>query len=204
MASRGGDDESSGEARMQTQPDTMPSAVLRDEHRVILRVIDVLERLAKRARDGRFEGEALARCVEFFRLFADACHHAKEEDLLFPVLEMRGIPRDGGPIGMMLYEHQLARQFTQEMGAAVEARRQGEADADTRFLDAAQKYIDLLRNHIYKENNVLFRMGDQAMSDEDQSELRDKFCEAGCRAFGGKQGDELRRMADELEAAWPA
>ena len=188
---------------MNQPAETAASGVLRNEHQVILRVVDVLDRLVQRARAGEFEEEPLCRCVEFFGLFADACHHAKEEDLLFPVLESRGIPREGGPIGMMLYEHQLARQLTREMNEALTARSEGDTDASERFYGSARQYIELLRHHIFKEDNVLFRMGDQVMSEEDQAELREKFCAAGCAAFGGKRGDELRRMADELETSWP-
>ena len=77
---------------MSTQPtrDATPSAVLKDEHKVILRVIRVLHTLVERSKSGSgFEVELLKQCVEFFRHFADDCHHAKEENLLFPVLESR-------------------------------------------------------------------------------------------------------------------
>jgi hemerythrin-like domain-containing protein len=177
-----------------------PTTVLKSEHSTILRVIDVLQRLVDRAERGDgFEAAGLARCVEFFRFFADACHHAKEEDLLFPLLETRGIPREGGPIGVMLYEHSLARKFTQQMADALDAPQ-----AENQFHAAAHQYMELLRNHIFKEDNVLFQMADRVLSDDDQSTLCGRFCEVGCRGFGGKQREELIRLADELERQWPA
>ena len=180
-----------------------PSAVLRAEHQVILRVIGVLDKLVARVeRGGGFEGSAFAQCVEFFQLFADACHHAKEEGLLFPAMEARGIPREGGPIGVMLHEHQIARGFTRDMADALEAERRGEPDAQRRFTAAARQYIDLLQNHIFKEDNVLFTMGDRVMTEEDQQSLCGRFCEAGCMTFGGKRREELERIADALEGAW--
>lgn len=187
------------------QDSQRPSTVLRAEHQVILRVIGVLQRLVSRSQRGEgFELEALTRCVEFFRLFADACHHAKEEDLLFPVLEKSGIPKENGPIGVMLYEHGLARQYTKEMGEALQAKGVGASDAEKMFHVAAQQYIELLTNHIHKEDNILFNMGDQVMTDDDQEILCDKFCEVGCQAFSGKSRDDLARVADELEESWPA
>ncbi len=189
----------------QSKETDMPTAVLRAEHKVIMRVLGVLERLVARAQRGEaFQVESLKRCVEFFRAFADACHHAKEEDLLFPVLECRGIPRDGGPIGVMLEEHKLARCHTREMGEALEAKEQGDADAEQTFHAAARQYLDLLTNHISKEDNVLFNMGERVLTSEDQDSLCSKFCEAGCRSFHGKKRDELERMADELEVQWPS
>lgn len=182
-----------------------PSAVLKREHQVILRVLDVLQNLLDASDEGgELEVEPVGRCVEFFRLFADACHHAKEEDLLFPVLEERGIPNEGGPIGVMLHEHRLARGFVQRMGQALERIRCGEQSTQTavELERAGREYIELLRLHIAKEDNVLFMMGDQAMTEDDQTRLTASFCEAGCRAFEGKRGEELEALADALEAEW--
>lgn len=188
------------------QPDSQqPSAVLREEHRVILRVLEVLERLVSKVQGSTgFESGALARCVEFFRLFADACHHAKEENLLFPVLEQRGIPREGGPIGVMLYEHGIARQLTKQMGAELAAHEGGDSDAALRFVRVARQYHALLTDHIFKEDNVLFTMGDRVMTEDDQHKLCASFGEVGCRAFEGKRREQLEQVADELEARWPA
>lgn len=180
-----------------------PCEVLRSEHQVILRVVNVLRRLVDRSRRGYgFERAAFRSCGEFMRLFADACHHAKEEELLFPVLEGRGIPRDGGPIGVMLHEHRLARAHTKEMIAALDQCERGEPGAQDSCLQAAQSYIDLLTAHIDKEDNILFSMGDRVMGDDDQAALSGQFCKVGCRTFGGKRKEELARIADELEAEW--
>ena len=185
------------------QPEDRPSTVLKNEHQVILRVVRVLQHLATRSAAGEgFEVESLQRCIEFFRYFADACHHAKEEDLLFPVLESRGVPNEGGPIGVMLYEHGVARQLTAQMGECLEAHEQGDAEAEAKFRDTARQYAELLTNHIHKEDNILFEMGDQAMTDQDQSDLCGKFCEAGCGLFGGKKRDELEAIAAELDERW--
>jgi hemerythrin-like domain-containing protein len=181
-----------------------PVATLKAEHQVILRVIRVLGTLMDRFEEsGQFSELPLAQCVEFLRLFADACHHGKEEDLLFPVLESRGIPREGGPIGVMLYEHQVARQLTKGMSDALALFRTGEAAAKGAFLHAARSYIDLLTNHIFKEDNVLFNMGARVMGADDQKALASQFCTVNCRVFEGKRREQLQQIADELEAECP-
>jgi hemerythrin-like domain-containing protein len=184
-------------------PENMPTTVLKAEHQIILRVIDVLERLTDQSNQGQgFKIDAYRKCVEFFRSFADACHHAKEEDLLFPALESRGVPREGGPIAVMLHEHTLARGFTAEMAAAIneiETHDQEATQAVQRFYDAAHQYAALLRNHIYKEDNILFNMGDRVLTEDDQCSLCDQFGKVGCRAFNGKTRDQLERLAQEIE-----
>lgn len=176
-----------------------PSSVLKAEHQIILRVVRVLDRFMDRYEQaGEFRDGLLEKCVAFIRLFADACHHGKEEDLLFPVLEARGIPREGGPIGVMLYEHQVARGLTKDMARAL-ADARADKDAQARFCEAARQYCDLLTNHIFKEDNILFNLGDRVMNAEDQNSLAAKFCTVNCRVFEGRRREELERMADELE-----
>ena len=189
------------ETTMSNGPTESPVSVLRAEHQIILRVVRVLSGLMDRFEQaGEFVEAPLAKCVQFIRLFADACHHGKEEDLLFPVLESRGIPRDGGPIGVMLYEHQVARGLTKDMAGALADARTGDAAARTRFCQAARKYADLLTDHIYKEDNILFAMGDRMMNPGDQRTLTTQFCAVNCRAFEGRRREELQQIADELEA----
>lgn len=188
---------------MNSQQPESPVTTLRAEHQLILRVVGVLQRLVERfEQSGEFAEPSFAKCVEFIRLFADACHHGKEEDLLFPVLESRGIPREGGPIGVMLYEHQVARAHTKDMVGALADVRTGDAAARTRFCKAARQYADLLTDHIYKEDNILFNMGDRMMNPDDHAVLTPKFCDVNCRLFDGKRREALERIADDLDAEW--
>lgn len=181
------------------------SQVLKDEHKIILRVIDVLRRLVAKSESSQgFEHESLLKCVEFFRLFADACHHAKEEDLFFPALVNRGMSSENGPIAVMLYEHTVARKLTREMGDALDAIERDSNSSHDALHAPAHQYMDLLTSHIFKEDNILFNMGDQVLNAEDQKSLCGKFCEVGCRAFGGKKKEELELIATDLEKAWPA
>lgn len=201
VVSPAGDGEVDGKVNVMSESDKA-SAVLKAEHEVILKVIAVLRKLTA----DKFSGDTLdlaklRKCVEFFRFFADKCHHAKEEDLLFPVLEKRGVPKEQGPIGCMLEDHRVARGLTKDMGEALKAIDGGDSTGVSRFLAAAGEYITLLTAHIDKENQILFVMGDNVMTPDDQAELQDKFCEVGCRSFGGKKREELERMAGELEKA---
>ncbi len=111
------------------------------------------------------------RASRFFQQFADQCHHAKEENVFFPVLKQRGIPEQGGPIGVMLYEHGLGRDCVGRMREASQAQP---FDART-FSDAARQYIPLLRQHIFKENNILFRMAERVMSEADDGDVTGRF-----------------------------
>ena len=173
------------------------------EHRLIERMIETMRRKTKEVEEsGVPDVRFIDVAVDFIRTYADRLHHGKEEDLLFPVLESRGIPRDGGPIGVMLYEHQVARGLTREMAGALTDARSGDAAPRTRFCRAARQYVDLLTSHIFKEDTVLFEMGDRMMNPDDRRSLATQFCAVNCRAFEGRRREELQQIADELEAEW--
>src|SRR5512134_2527286 len=123
---------------------------LREEHVHILGVADALAMLIGAADEGRWDVDAFADCVTFIRLFADACHHGKEEDLLFPELEKGGLPRNQGSIAVMLHEHQQGRLFARHMAGALDGARAGDAPARATLRNAATGYVNLIRGHISK------------------------------------------------------
>ena len=100
-----------------------PTQILSDEHRIIERVLDAVQRLA--LAPARQNVEHWQKALEFIRGFADQCHHCKEEQVLFPALEAHGIPTEGGPVGMMLLEHEEGRSLVRAMMDASGAHRGG-------------------------------------------------------------------------------
>lgn len=180
------------------QTDTATGA-LRREHQLILLVVDTLERLAERAATAPPPLRDLEDCVTFFRLFTDACHHGKEEDLLFAELEAQGMPREYGPIGVMLAEHRMGREFVRAMAAALARMREGDAAAWPRFETVARDYVHLLRRHIAKEDGILFEMADQLVSGSACESLCERYAEACSRRFEGRTLEDLERLAHRLE-----
>ena len=93
-----------------------PAEQLKEEHQGILLMLRILEKVAaKLGAKGKLDLKHLERIVEFFRVFVDKCHHGKEEDLLFPEMEKAGVPKEQGPIGVMLAEHQQGRGYIRGM-----------------------------------------------------------------------------------------
>jgi hemerythrin-like domain-containing protein len=167
-----------------------PTDTLRAEHEEILAVLATLTSLADR-------GEPIERAhvdtlVAFFRGFADRCHHAKEETALFPALEARGIPRRGGPIGVMLYEHEEGRSLLQAIADAAAA------GAPRDFARAAHAYEDLLGRHIHKENEILFRMAERVLGEAEEERLAGLFAGFDQAELGAGERDRLLSAVKEL------
>jgi hemerythrin-like domain-containing protein len=149
---------------------------LRDEHQVILRVLSCFETAIHSVPSPDQSAAAtFGPFVEFFRDFADAWHHDKEEGCLFPALERAGLPRDGGPIGCMLEEHDRGRAHVKAIALALEAAGDGDADALSTIMSEGEAYIDLLRAHITKEDHVLFEMADDIIRADDAARVTAEF-----------------------------
>ncbi len=175
--------------------------ILRNEHKAILKMLDATEEAARRIRQKeKVTPEVLSGLLEFLRTFADRCHHGKEEACLFPLLEEKGMPHDMGPVGVMLHEHDQGRELIQTMVQAAEALAAGRKEAGLQWAEAALDYVTLLRAHIEKENNILFVMADNLLSQSDQSNLVDAFEKVETDKIGAGTHERLHASMDKLYA----
>lgn len=184
---------------MTGEPAATATELLREEHRLILEVTGALAELLGAERNGvPLDYDTVARCITFFRLYADACHHGKEEDLLFPGLEAEGMPRDAGPIAVMLSEHEQGRALVRTMAASLHGAREGDDRAGDDLRDAAWEFIDLIVAHIGKEDNVLFTMADGMIVGPACRDLCARYEEVCRRQFEGRTVQDLERLAGEI------
>lgn len=153
-----------------------PTDILEEEHHIIQTVVGVMAALVEDldAEKGP-ERSVLRDIVEFMRMFADKCHHGKEESYLFPLLEAKGVPVTGCPLGILIHEHQSGRKLVGELAEAAEAYGKGDSGANGRLRTSLQGLVNLYPNHIWKEDYLLFPMTNKILSDEEQRELLEKF-----------------------------
>jgi hemerythrin-like domain-containing protein len=177
-----------------------PTEQLQEEHQGITLMLKILEKVCtKMEAQEKVNPEHLESIVDFFRVFADKCHHGKEEALLFPEMEKAGMPREKGPIGVMLAEHTQGRAFVRGMGEAASRCKQGDARGRTEFAENARSYISLLTQHIQKENNILFPMGDRVLSKEKQEKLVEGFEELERVKIGPGMHETFHQLLQKLQ-----
>lgn len=173
---------------------------LKDEHKIIMKVIAALRVLLERGEsDGSYDFTTFEECIRFFRLFADKCHHGKEEDVLFEELIERGFPREQGPIAVMIAEHRMGRGFVAEMSAALPGANSGDEHQLTRLLDAAYNYCDLLEQHIGKEDHCLFSMAEGAIDEPACRRICERYAGVCTRKFENHSHEDLVALATSIE-----
>ena len=134
------------------------TAVMVAEHQLILRLIALVEANTAAMEAGRFrDWQFFLDAVDFIRNFADRFHHAKEEDVLFRELVAGGMPQQNSPVAAMLMAHDQGREFVRGLEAAAQQALAGEAGQVPAIAANAKGYAALLRDHIDKEDHILYR-----------------------------------------------
>ncbi|MBI2520822.1 MAG: hemerythrin domain-containing protein [Bdellovibrio sp.] len=153
-----------------------PTKILMTEHRVIEQVLNCAEEMARRAKiDGCLNKAMAEKTIDFIVNFSDRCHHSKEETHLFRMMEERGFSPFQGPTAVMRQEHEYGRNCVKQMTDSLSGGAAGDKSALAKFIENAHNFIEMLRPHIQKEDNILYPMANSIFSDDDQSELMAAF-----------------------------
>ncbi len=175
-----------------------PTDELKHEHQIILIALDGVEREMQRVQDGGpVPEERVGQMIDFVQNFADRCHHAKEENLLFTRMQERGLPANGGPIGVMLQEHDEGRRLVRTAAKALPGAGAGDAGARAALAANLLAYVRLLRLHIDKEDNVLYPMADKILTPADQAELTAAFERVEAEEIGEGTHERYHQLAHE-------
>ncbi|HSQ30161.1 MAG TPA: hemerythrin domain-containing protein [Gemmatimonadaceae bacterium] len=173
--------------------------VLMHEHRVIEQVLDALDSAANRlARGEAVPARFFLDAADFASGFADGCHHRKEEGVLFPTMKQHGAPPGGGAIEMMLDEHEQGRGYVRRLREAARQLDAGDKGAARRVIAAARGYAALLRDHIAKEDEMLFPLADELIPASEQADVVAAFEEVEEAERDAPSHEELLDLAERL------
>ena len=178
-----------------------PIEELKAEHEGIKIALDILRRIAAGIDEPGSEVDLqdVSQLIDFYKIFVDTCHHGKEEELLFPALEEIGVSRNGGPIGVMLSEHDIGRMHVRGLEKMLREKSKGNGGFAKDFREKSEEYIQLLLSHIEKENLVLFRIADQNLSSGKKQEIAKGFERIESERIGTGKHEHYHRMLDQLQ-----
>jgi hemerythrin-like domain-containing protein len=173
--------------------------ILKHEHQIILMVLDAAQREAQAIQQSRkVDEKTIEEYLDFLRNFADRCHHAKEEDLLFVKMQQNGISGQGGPIAVMLAEHNQGRKHLKAIADALPEAAVGNSEAIDAISNNLLGYVNLLAAHIYKEDHILYPMADRLLNAQDQVQLMREFDRVEAEEIGAGVHEKYHHLAHEL------
>jgi hemerythrin-like domain-containing protein len=177
--------------------------ILMTEHRLIEKVLGSLETFVEELTEEKENRTQLGHYVEFFREFADRCHHGKEEDRLFVQMSGYGFSREWGPLKVMLQEHNQGRARVRSLAAIAEGEGPLSEREQSEVKEKARDFIALLRAHIQKEDNVLYPSAKQAVPAEVLDGLVEDFERFEREVMGEGAHEKMHALADSLMGKHP-
>lgn len=167
--------------------------ILSEEHQTILKVIDVVLNECSELENGKTpEIEFFQKTVDFIKNYADKFHHAKEEDILFKAMLENVENLHCNPIPVMLHEHDAGRQFVKGIEHGILEKN------SEKLIENARGYCMLLQNHIYKEDNVLYPMAEDALTNEQKDLVNQKYYEVELKLKSEMDFDALKITLNQL------
>ncbi len=152
---------------------TETSKILVEEHKNILKVADAMERRCDKESFENTDEDFFRKVIDFIRNYADKFHHAKEEDILFK--EFVKCAEEGcvhcNPVEQMLIEHDIGRRAVRKIEQGLDEKNL------KKVKEGALEYSNIIREHIFKEDNIMYPMADDAISKEVQEKILKKFKE---------------------------
>ena len=149
---------------------------LKNDHRVIQQVVAGMSAVAELLDSGKeVDPSVLADLVQFLRVFADQCHHEKEEQHLFPLLATKANVSTRRELESLEREHRSAKQLVGQLAKVAAVYVHNPAIVRYRVIDLLQRLAELYPAHIWKEDFLLFPLAQQTLSTTEQETLHEKF-----------------------------
>lgn len=164
-----------------------------NDHNLIERALILFEKEV--AKGEQMNTDIALSLITFLEDYGDECHNQKEEKFYFPLLLERGLP-PMGPVAVMLEEHKQERGYLREIKQIVTKFKMNNTLNES-LKQITQEYIELTKNHIWKENDILYPMGKRILTVADGETLLNKFNELTFSRYGQ---DGFKRYSDMINS----
>lgn len=176
---------------------------LRSEHVGVARMLDIMDAMAERMSAGvRPDEDGLAEVIEFLRVFIDQCHHAKEEQLLFPALRIANVASVEGTLDTLMAEHAQGREIVAQVASAADRLSSQEETAVAQLVQAMAAYTQLLRAHVRREENDCFSVADRELPATVQDALNEGYERIEREVIGEGRHEAFHALLDRLSLVY--
>ena len=175
-----------------------PTESLRKDHVLIEKMINALKTFSSLLSNGKqIPKSVLNQAIDFSVNFTNTCHHGKEEESLFPTLENKGMPREGGPIARMLYEHQITKNLAESIIKST--NNYVSCGGYKELVKNIDNYVQHVFLHLSKENQRLFAMADIILKDQENQVNNDLIeVEQGKLEKIGSSREHYEKLIDNI------
>ena len=170
-----------------------PRGPLMIEHRLILRMISLIDKEVKRIEESKKVNHSfIETAVDFIKIYADQTHHGKEEEILFRDLERKKLSdTDNRIMNELVQEHIIGRNTTSDLVSAADDYRKGDKKALLLITQSMRKFVEFYPVHIEKEDKVFFPTAMNYLSEAEQQAMLNEFWEFDRKMIHNKYKSEV-------------
>jgi len=179
----------------------LPIGPLMREHRLIERMVKIINNLQLEINEKKVtDSNYIEDVVDFFKTYADRCHHGKEEDILFKKLSTKNLKKQHQTImNELIEEHAYARKTVNKLKETNTKYRQGNKKAIMEINDLLKELSTLYPKHIQKEDKHFFYSCMNYFSKSELDSMLDDF-----REFDRKMiHEKYEKIVSEKEETKP-
>jgi hemerythrin-like domain-containing protein len=177
-----------------------PYGPLMVEHRLIEQIVSLMKAEIDRIdNSGSIDPRFIGATVKFLRIYADKCHHGKEEDLLFAALRKKEISDDDSKIlDRLMDDHTVARQTVKTLADAKELYYKGDKGTLALMRECLVKLVALYPAHIEIEDKHFFIPVMKYFSDAEQAKMISDFAEFDRKIIHTEYQDVVKQLKEDL------
>ena len=168
--------------------------LLMDDHSIIEKALVIIERQLEKSKKN---WSAISTLLDVLWDYGETCHNMKEEKVYFPLLLERGMPPQG-PVAVMLAEHQKERDYLNKLKSLLPEAKQNK-ELEQEFSNIFCEYSALTKDHIWKENDILYPMGRKFVQPDDVPYLVTEFKRIEQESLGVGAYTRYKTLVDALE-----
>jgi DUF438 domain-containing protein len=168
--------------------------LLMDDHSIIEKALVIIERQLEK---NKKNWSAISTLLDVLWDYGETCHNMKEEKVYFPLLLERGMPPQG-PVAVMLAEHQKERDYLNKLKSLLPEAKQNK-ELEQEFSNIFGEYSALTKDHIWKENDILYPMGRKFVQPDDVPYLATEFKRIEQESLGVGAFTRYKTLVDALE-----
>lgn len=152
-----------------------PEDNLREDHGRIMKLFAAWQKILRELdHPDQAMHEALAKYINFVEVFIDRCHHGKEDEILFPAMASCKNSETTSLVQDLRSEHQTGRSLLKAIKLELKASAEPNGSPAS-LIQLCQRYIDLFRKHIRRENAQLLPLIKKCISTEARERIAAQF-----------------------------
>jgi len=176
--------------------------IISEDHRNLWRIVATIDLVAdEMAAGSKVDPAFFSSIFDYIEQFMDACHHAKEDDHLFPLLRARSADA-AAILDRLQAEHRNGPEVLKSLRGKLAETAAGQL-GNAEFAAALRTYTESLKNHIRTEEKDAMPLAREVLTAEDWEQIDRAFLDGEDPLFGEKAKAEFRELFHRIASLAP-